>query len=113
MSTYCALCQKRPASALTDWDGRQVPACRACLAPVPEPASVSDDLHRRVLRAARHFDQFTASEMVIALDVSPVDAPSLRRAVHLLARSGALRIVSEEARRMTFQLTELGRKRAA
>lgn len=34
----CALCGERDASTVTDLDGRPVPACARCLAPVRDPA---------------------------------------------------------------------------
>ena len=33
----CALCGERDATTVTDLDGRPVPACARCLAPVPDP----------------------------------------------------------------------------
>ena len=46
----CALCGERDAATLTDLDGRAVPACTRCLAPVPDPATPYEpaDLVERV-----------------------------------------------------------------
>lgn len=44
----CAICADREATTATDWESRgivrEVPACRPCLSPVPDPPEMSDDL---------------------------------------------------------------------
>ena len=44
----CAICADREATTATDWElrgvMREVPACEVCLAPVPDPIEVPDDL---------------------------------------------------------------------
>lgn len=38
MTRTCALCGERDATTVTDLDGRPVPACARCLAPVRDPS---------------------------------------------------------------------------
>jgi len=68
----CAICGERDASTVTDLDGRPVPACARCLAPVPDPThpyEPADSLDPRRVEARRFVstDHTTAETLIGAV----------------------------------------------
>lgn len=91
------------------------PACRLCLADVPEPR-LDLGMARRVLRAARRLDleAFSIRDVADALDVGAYDANCVRSALHVLSIKGGVLKVGERIRGSAlYRLTDLGRSLAS
>lgn len=84
--------------------------------PEPDESYVRDVMIRRVLRAAKHLDRFTASDLCVALDAGTFDAHQVRNRLCQLSRAGDVRVVVPRAQAKTeawYELTEIGRRRAS
>ena len=109
---YCSLCGARPAATTTEIDGRNVPACSWCLAPVgpvPPVATIDAAVARRVRARMPPADvpgRLTA-DLAVSLLATPRTAAQLAEAANVdyqvagrvianLARAG--RVVRSGAR---------------
>ena len=83
----CALCGERDAATLTDYDGRQVPACTRCLAPVADPPEPVDDLIAAIGTGERTFAEIARWLGVEDLDRTGL-AGALRKRLQRLEAAG-------------------------
>lgn len=98
----CALCGFRDATCETPWDGRQVPACATCTAPVTGVPDMPghDSWADRVLSMARRFDSFVVRDLTDGLGYEDDDVRNrIAQAAHRLASIGALEVIGQVARK--------------